>query len=406
MNDLPRVRLLDLQPIYHQGQRMWLLRDPLELDRRQLILPPLLAHMLRYCDGKHTPEQIRERLSADAGFDVPLEAVVDALTELDRAYLLDNARSAATQQAHLAAYREQPHRPPALAGLSYPEDEAALVRLLDAYANGDAAPLAETVARGIVSPHIDYQRGGPVYARTWRQAAAAVLDAEMVVVLGTDHNGSPGSITLTRQAYATPFGVLPTDTAVVDALATAIGETTAYAEELHHRGEHSIELSAVWLHDVFRRAGRPPCPVVPVLVGSFHHFLSNGSRPADDAQIEAFLEALRAVSVGRRVIVVGAVDLAHVGPAFGDAFSMDGSRRAALRAEDEALMAAIGQGDAEGFYDRIAAVGDRNRICGFAPLYLLLRFLGPATGHRVSYQQCPADEPDTSLVSICGMLLE
>jgi hypothetical protein len=64
------------------------------------------------------------------------------------------------------------------------------------------------------------------------------------------------------------------------------------------------------------------------------------------------------------------------------------------------------QGNAAQFYDEIAAVGDRNRICGFAPLYLMLSYLGPTTGVTVAYDQCAADPQDASLVSICGLLLK
>lgn len=407
MNDTPRVRPLDLQPVYHQGQRMWLLRDPLELAQRQLIFPPLLAHMLRYCDGAHTVAQIQQLISSDAGFAVPLDAVAGALEELDAACLLDNSRSNAALHRHLAAYRDLPYRPPALADRSYPGQVPALTQLFAQYANGDTPGTGSGwQGRGIVSPHIDYQRGGPVYARVWNRAARSVLEAELVIVLGTDHNGSPGSITLTRQPYATPYGLLPPAPAVVEELAAAIGEEAAFAEELHHRLEHSVELSAVWLHSVFHSAGRAPCPMVPVLVGSFHHFLANGSHPAADARIQRFLDALRRATAGRNALVVASVDLAHVGPVFGDDFGMDDARRTVLRATDEALIAAVVAGDANGFYDQIASVRDRNRVCGFAPLYLMLSYLGPTTGQRIDYRHCPADEYDASLVSICGLLLD
>ncbi|MEZ4518442.1 MAG: AmmeMemoRadiSam system protein B [Chloroflexota bacterium] len=407
MSNYPRVRWLDLQPVYHQGQRMWLLRDPLELDQRQLILPPLLAHMLRYLDGEHSLDEIQQALSADAGFSVPAEAIAEALEELDKAYLLDNARAQAAQDAQLDAYRAQPFRPPALADLSYPGQESQLVQLFEQYAAGDdLGQWNGWTGRGIVSPHIDYQRGGPVYARVWNRSAESLLAADLVIILGTDHNGSPGSITLTRQPYATPFGVLPTDLGVINHLAAAIGETNAFAEELHHRAEHSVELSTVWLHDVFHQAGQPPCPVVPILVGSFHHFLGNGSHPSQDETLQNFLTALREATAGRRVVIVGSVDLAHVGPAFGDTFPMDAARRSRLENEDEKLIESILTGDADGFYRRIAQVRDRNRICGFAPLYLMLSYLGPTTGHYIDYRHCPADDQDTSLVSICGLLLE
>jgi len=61
----------------------------------------------------------------------------------------------------------------------------------------------------LVSPHIDYARGGPVYAHVWK-------------------------LTLTRQHYATPFGVLPTAREVVETLAGAMGAETAFAGELYH----------------------------------------------------------------------------------------------------------------------------------------------------------------------------
>jgi hypothetical protein len=52
-------------------------------------------------------------------------------------------------------------------------------------------------------------------------------------------------------------------------------------------------------------------------------------------------------------------------------------------------------------------VQDRNRICGFSPIYLMLRYLsGVEDGVRVDYQHCSADERNESLVSICGLLLK
>jgi AmmeMemoRadiSam system protein B len=291
--------------------------------------------------------------------------------------------------------------------LSYPAAPHELTTLLEAY--GDGAPASADLSRswrGIVSPHIDYQRGGPVYAKVWRQANHSVLEADLVLIFGTDHNGSPGSITLTPQPYATPYGILPNDLDLINRLAEAIGEEAAYAEELNHRNEHSIELSAVWLHHVFHQANRPPCPMVPILVGSFHHFLNNGAHPASDQTFNRFLDTLSRETAGRKVLAVGSVDLAHVGPAFGDSFAVDIARRSRLRQSDEKLMAAITQGNAADFYHQIWAVRDQNRICGFAPLYLMLRFLKANTGAQVAYYHCPADQADASFVSICGLLLE
>lgn len=415
MPNKPNLRPLDFQPVFHQNQQMWLLRDPLQLSNQQLLVPASLMQMLIFCDGTRTPEEIHRAFCDHVGESIPYSVVTDALRQLDEVYLLDNERFRQAQSQMLDNFRQQPFRPPALADLSYPSQVGSLESLFRNYGRQNGLlrgnELLDSVtqpwtARGIVSPHIDYQRGGPVYARVWQQAAPSVLEADLVIILGTDHNGRSGSITLTRQPYATPFGVLPTDTTLIDRLAEAIGVEAAFAEEINHRNEHSVELSAVWLHYIYHQAGVAPRPMIPILVGSFYHFLSNGSHPTQDTRLNNLIETLRRETDGRRVLVVGSVDLAHVGPNFGDKFVMDTPRREVLKQADHKLIQAILQGDAAGFYQQIAAVHDRNRICGFAPLYLMLSYLGPTTGLEIAYNHCPADPQDHSLVSICGLLLK
>lgn len=408
MSDLlkPRLRILDFQPAIHQGERMWLLRDPWQLSDRQLIVPQPLAQMLLLCDGTRTPEEIHAELSEELGFEIPHDAIASTLSELERNYLLHTERFEIARSRALNEYRSLAFRPPALADLSYPASPNELTALFKSYGRGASSRVMNAKPwRGIVSPHIDYQRGGHVYAQVWQEARQAVQDAELVLLFGTDHNGSAGTLTLTTQPYATPFGTLPNDPELIDRLAKAIGEDRAYAEELNHRNEHSIELSAVWLHYIFNQVGREPCPMIPILIGSFHHFLSNGHHPANEPMFNRFLDVLRRETAGRRVLAVASVDLAHVGPAFGDSFAMDESRRTALRDEDHRLMATITQGNSAEFFNRIYSVGDQNRICGFAPLYHMLRYLDSSTGIQVAYEQCPADQIEASLVSICGLLL-
>jgi MEMO1 family protein len=382
---------------------MWLLRDPLELTEYQLILPPALAPVLVYCDGQHDLAEIHTAFCQHVAMAVDYEIIADAIAQLDQACLLDNERSRAALAGQLAGYRAQPHRPPALAGLSYPADPADLARLLGDFSQADNVNGWQPWhGRGLISPHIDYQRGGRVYAKVWQRAAAAVTEADLVLIFGTDHSGEPGSVTLTRQPYATPWGVIPTDLDTIEQVARAAGDSV-FAAELHHRKEHSIELSAVWLHYI---RGHNPCPMVPILCGSFHHFVANGHHPAEDGRLTAVIDTLRAATAGRRVLAVASVDLAHVGPQFNDDYTMDQARRAALTASDQRLLQAISQGDAARFYAEIAAVGDQNRICGFSSIYLMLRYLGATQGVEIAYDHCAADPENHSLVSICGLLLD
>jgi AmmeMemoRadiSam system protein B len=182
---------------------------------------------------------------------------------------------------------------------------------LEAAADG-IEPLAVDWSRpvGLLSPHIDYARGGAVYARVWQRAAQLAREAELVILLGVDHYGSD-PFTLTRQHYATPYGVLPTDTALVDQLAAAIGPEAAFAGELRHRGEHSLELVAVWLHHM--RGGAPVSPRADPhrLLLSLHaqrRHARAATRPSP-----AVLDVLRRAAAGKRTLVVASGDLAHVG---------------------------------------------------------------------------------------------
>jgi hypothetical protein len=281
-----------------------------------------------------------------------------------------------------------------------------LARVIEDYASRAPAsdpPLPESATlRGVVSPHIDYERGGETYARLWRMCAPALDEVELVIILGTDHAGSPGSLTLTRQSYATPLGVLPTDRGLVDGLAGVIGPERAFAEELHHVNEHSIELAAVWLHHYM---GGRACPTVPVLCGSFKEFVASESDPESDEIIGPALEYLEGVTAGRRTLVVAAGDLAHVGPAFGDATAVDGVGKAMLAAQDAESIAAICRGDAAGFLGLSRAEQDRRNICGLSPIYMALKLIGETAGESVGYAQCPADATGGSLVSIVGAVL-
>ncbi len=398
----PKVRQLDFQPVIYENQHMWLARDPMELGGQQLLLSAALAQMLLFCDGRHSPGEIQALFERQVGVPIERETINDTLAQLDEALLLDNERSRAALRSRLDAYRRQPYRPPTLAGNGYPADPVELDEAFQEYGRGDDLNGWQPWrGRGVISPHIDYYRGGPVYAQVWHRAQAAVREADLVLIFGTDHNGSPGSITLTRKPYGTPYGVLPNDEALIDALAEAYGPE-AFEQELHHRREHSIELSAVWLHHI---RGHNPPPVIPILCGSFHDFVMNDHHPADDVPLNAFIERLRLETAGKKVLAVASVDLAHVGPTFGDEFTMDDQRQRRLAQSDQALMAAIAQGDERDFFDQVARIQDRNRICGFSSIYTMLRYLGPTEGIEIAYDQCPADVENASFVSICGMLL-
>jgi len=395
----PKLRPIDARPFVQYGQPQLYLRDPLQLSDKVVVLPRHLGPLLMLCDGTRDAQTMRADLLLRFGLPVSADTVTHVLGALDEALLLDNERFAQAHSRRLQDYHAAPFRPPALAGQSYPAAAPELFRLLNDYLEGasDVEP-APQPGRGLLSPHIDYPRGGPVYAQVWKRATETARSADLVILFGTDHF-SDRLINLTRQHYATPYGVLPTDQAIVDELAQAIGPDLAFGGELRHRTEHSLELVLVWLHHL--RVGKPVA-VVPILTGSFASFVHGSRRPQDDPTLAAVLTTLRRAVAGRRTIVVASGDLAHIGPAFGGD-PVDAGGRRALQAADTELMHWMGQGDAEGFFDAIRRAGDRNNVCGVSPIYLTLRYLQATRGEAFGYDQCPADDQGTSLVSVCGM---
>ncbi|NLB94278.1 MAG: AmmeMemoRadiSam system protein B [Armatimonadetes bacterium] len=393
----PKLRPLDIRPVVHEGQPLLLLRDPLELSGKAVFIPREVAPILALCDGTRDVAGLAAAVSIRYGWQLPLYLLTDLVEALDDALLLDNERYAQARAAAVSEFRSEPFRQPSLAGLSYPAEPEELRALLHGFEQEAGAAPAAPGVRGLISPHIDYERGGAVYARVWAEAAEAVRAADLVILLGTDHHGGEGEVTLTRQSYATPFGVLPTCTTVVDALAAAIGEDALFAGELFHRDEHSIELAAVWLHYI---RGGEPCEVLPVLCGPLRHRQEGG----EASVIPRFLEVVAESTRDRQVVVVAAADLAHVGPAFGGA-PLDALGKERLRSADDALLAHVCAGDAEGFLEAIERCENANNVCGVSSIYLALRLLGETAGERVAYAVCPADEADTSVVTIGGVLL-
>lgn len=396
----PRIRAVDVRPIRRNGRPYLLLRDPLRLSEQMALIPQPLAPLLALCDGTRDLRAIRAALMVRYGVRVDEETLRSLIATLDELYLLENERFREAQARALEIYRRAPFRPPMLAEEVYPGDPTALRQQLRRFEEEARGEDPEETGRGLLSPHIDYARGGRIYARVWRRAAPFVREADLVILLGTDHYGEDRSITLTRQHYATPFGVLPTALPIVDALAQALGEDAAFAGELRHRGEHSIELAAVWLHAI--REGKP-VEMVPILCGPFVSFIGEDRDPISDPVIARFVETLRTFIAGRRAVVVAAGDLAHVGPAFGGR-PLDLRGRARLKADDEALIDRMAAGDAAGFFAEIRRTKDRNNVCGVSPIYLALRALEPTAGEPVGYELCPADEQGTSVVSICGLV--
>ena len=415
----PKLRPVEAFPVTAEGGRYVCLRDPSGLAPSPVFVPEPLLPIVALFDGERTAEEVRLALLRDGGratfgHDVPLAKIEEVADALDRAFFLASPAFEAEAKRVADAFRAATSRAAAHAGGAYPAAPDALVAAIDGWLAGVAEPpplteKAKRFPRALLAPHIDFHRGGPTYAAAYR----AFLDREppppeTFVVLGTWHASGRRPFVLTEKDYETPLGPMPCDRDLVRALAKRLPRAGLFDEELGHRHEHSVEFQAVMLRKLFSRAKNPP-KIVPVLVGAMHHpFFDSGTPPAEGGEIGDFVAALRETLAerGDRVALVGGVDLAHVGPRFGDADALTGESLAFVEKEDRAMLETVLANDATAFFRSIAKDGDRRRICGYPPIYALLSVLAPdARGRLLRYEQC-TDRDGSQSVTIAGVVFD
>jgi AmmeMemoRadiSam system protein B len=403
----PKLRPINISRSQQHGQPVIVLQDPCGISDFMVVLPASILPVLELCDGTRDVAAIRTALELRSGLRVGPGYLEKLFTALDDALLLDSERFAKAYEQAMRLFKASTVRSPIMADKVYPADPELLEQTIKQYFDGLSADVDRKGSidrvRGLVSPHIDYQRGGSIYASVWHRAAAAAREAELAIILGTNHQVGHKLFTLTKKSYATPWGELPVACDVVDAVARGLGEQEVFEEEFSHRNEHSVEAAAIWLH-YFTRDRR--CEIVPVLCGSFQRFIDEGKQLGSDDAINCFIDTLKKTTSGRRTLIVAAGDLAHVGPAFGDIYPIDALERAKLSAADNDLVTAMIKGDAEGVFQRVKQERDRRRICGLSTIYLAMRLLGDTKGELTGYAQCPADQQNASFVSVCGIVFD
>ena len=387
----PRLRAVEIFPVPVDGRELFCLKDPQGFAERPLFLNRTLVFIVSRMDGSNTLRDIQADIFRATGEIIPMEDLEGLKRQLDENRYLDSPAFRQFYEAQVREFLDAPTRAARHSGSVYEAASPALISQLESYyshPDGPGKPIpaeAPTPLRGLISPHIDYHRGGPTYAHAYR-ALAEHLGADRFIVFGTCHNPMERRFAFTSKDYETPLGTVQTDRQFVARLASRVS-TDYFADEFAHRAEHSIELQTVWLKHVL---GEPSdFKIIPILVGSFHDLCSGRRSPAEDLQIgevaDALTETMEQIP-GRYCIVAGA-DLAHVGRRFGDPSGPTESFLKSVAEEDRFLLERAAACDAEGVFKSVAADNDRRRVCGYPPIYMTLKCLDGARGSLLQYRQ-------------------
>ncbi len=401
--EYPKLRYgLEAVPFEHENQEMILLRDRMGFCDTPLVISKPLLLLLTRMDGQHSLRDLQElflRATGEILYTEKLKEIVDAL---DKASFLDSQRFEELARVAIAGFLEDPIRRMHLNGRSYPEEPAQLRRQLNGFfaqelggpgAIGPSSATPPNSLVGIVAPHIDLQAGGPCFAHAYKTIAESRAP-DTWVILGTGHEPIVNLFSLTAKDFETPLGTVACDRTFAEALTHGM-RRDLHASEFNHAREHSIEFQAIFL-----ACYQPHARIVPVLCAFSHEEWLE-----EQAFIDETAELLRqlAAEPGRSVGFMASVDLAHVGPRYGDPFEPDMGTVTEHLAADRLLIEDLERCDAVGFMHRIERERNRRKVCGVGPLYMLAKILeGRASGKMLHHSYATVDS-QRSFVSFASM---
>lgn len=163
----------------------------------------------------------------------------------------------ATLSAANATLNHPAHRVrmPAAAGRFYSADPVELRHSVEALLAG-VKPVTGPVPKAIIAPHAGYAYSGPIAASAYARLAPAKSIIRRIVLIGPSHFvGFQGLAAPSVEAFATPLGEVPVDTAAVTRLASL--PQVGVLDEAHGR-EHSLEVQLPFLQMVLENFSLVP----------------------------------------------------------------------------------------------------------------------------------------------------
>ena len=386
----PHLRPIQPIPVRKDGKPFMALRDPAMLAERTMIVPLQAAQTIRLFDGQRTIEEIAEHLKAPPGRILDLAKALDELGLLWGPAFESLERAAKDRIAERGTFPMRMSR-------SLGENQADCRQQLDQWLDETEDPEIGATVRGIVAPHLDYDRGWPNYAAAYH-GLRGTEPPDRVVILGTNHFGIGDGVVLTQHGFESPIGRCHADIEIIDRLVDDLGDGVII-DQLDHLAEHSIELQLPWIQHCLGTL-----PVVAALVPDpLAKLISDdGARTT----YEAFVPSLRAAldAAGGRTLFVSSADLSHVGPQFGEPRRVDDQRRFDVERHDREMMTKYIEGDAAEFIAAMQWNRNPTRWCSIGTMAATLELVEPESIELVDYRQA-YDPEGIAMVTSAAMVL-
>lgn len=184
-------------------------------------------------------------------------------------------------------------RPPAVAGLFYPDDPRSLRTAVEQYLARAVPPpagIANRCPKALIAPHAGFQYSGPIAGSAYALIGPYADTLRRILLLGPSHRVPLwGVAASSAEAFRSPLGSVAVDRQAVEA---ALALPWVIVDDRAHAREHSLEV-----HLPFLQMTCPAVPVVPFAVGD-----------ATTEQVSAVLDRLWG---GPETLIIVSSDLSH-----------------------------------------------------------------------------------------------
>ncbi len=386
----PALRRIHPVPLQKDNQLFLGLQDPLMLQGQMMVVPPPAFQVMQLFNGERTIDEILGTIKASDP--KPLHELVAKLDEFGLIWGPTCEALEAKKRQELSAAGAFPIGATRMLG----EDAAAIRTQLEKWIDeAEDAEIDEPIA-GLVACHLDYARGHPIYAASYRTVAKRPKP-DRVVILGSNHFGLGDGVVVSDLAFDTPLGRVPVDTGVIERLRAASGDKL-FKDVLDLLPEHSIQLQLPWIQHLFGDV-----PVVAALIPDPNAglFADDGARMGFDEFVAVLGAAL--AGAGGTTLFIASADLSHAGPAFGEPAPVNDQRRREVESHDRAMMKCY-LADAGSLVDQMRELRNPTRWTSVGALVAAARLAKPSAIELVDYRQA-VDEQGSALVSGASMAM-
>lgn len=365
----PLRKDLNITQIQQDNKNLVILSDNFGFSEYQIALSLEFFWLLTQINKPVTIDEFSKEIGLeDAKY---FEPIYQEIKKLEEYNFIETPQFVKWKEENIKDYLASSIRPSILAGISFPNDENEFIKYMNHLFSLVPSENIATNANSVIVPHLDLLTGidtQKVYCTAYHSIRNT--DFDTIVIFGTSHYSATNRFMLTKKHFETPIGLLETDIELIDYMLSK-DYNNFLIDDIAHKPEHSIEIQAALIKYYFKDK---KFKIIPTLVSSLFDFFDNNLSPDNDLQINNFIKLLKnsLIELNRKPIFISSVDFSHFGLKFNDNFdALDELENA--KAYDKILIESIINKDHNKFFEEIKKVDDKWKICGTAPIFVLLK---------------------------------